>query len=127
MADAPLPNAEGQNPEGNVRFARPDNPLTVEIVPMNFKVYQVSEDGIERLSSGTTSLNMLFFGVCFGALISFASVLFSTPIQNPKTFAAFVALTVLFLLGSAVFGVNGYRDYRAIKERVRDIKTGICR
>jgi len=115
---------EQKNAGEQVRFVKSEQPLTVEIIPTNLKVFQISEDTIERLKSGSTSLNWLFFGICFGALASFSSVLLSTPIQNAKTFATFVALTVVFLLGSAVFGVNGWRDYREIRDKVLEIKAG---
>jgi len=125
MAEDLLP--EHENREEHIRFVKPDQPLTIEIVPMSLKVFQVSEDALDRLQAGSASLNWLFFGICFGALASFSSVLLSTPIQNAKTFATFVALTVLFLLGSAVFGVNGWRDYRDIRVRVAEIKAGKTR
>jgi hypothetical protein len=64
----------------------------------------------------------MFFGVSFGASMSFLSVLFSTSITDHKVFATFVALSVLFSLGSILFGVYGWRDYKRAQSKMLEFK-----
>jgi uncharacterized membrane protein (DUF485 family) len=116
MADNPVPQPAPQ-------FDASPQPLAVGYARRRIVMYHVAETELDALVSGGTSLNWLFFGICFGALASFSSVLLSTPIASAKTFATFVALTVVFLIGSVVFGINGWRDYRQVKQRLTSVKA----
>lgn len=84
-------------------------------------MYQVTEDELDNLAARGTSLHWVFFGACFGGLVSFFAVLLSTNLGG-MVFPTFVMLDVLFLILSAFFGVNGYRDWRDAKEKIKEIK-----
>src|SRR6266851_140418 len=50
---------------------------TVEYVPRHLRMHTVSENELDAIASGGSSLNLTFFGICFGAAISFAIVLYN--------------------------------------------------
>ena len=99
-------------------------PLTIVCAPRRIVMHYVAEPELDELVSRGSSIHLTFFGVCFGSLISFAIVLSTSNISNPKTFAAYVALTAVALTGSALFGIKGYRDYSAARAKLSQLKRG---
>jgi hypothetical protein len=96
---------------------------TVEIIPRRLKMHNVSESELDALASGSTSINLTFFGICLGAAISFGIVLRTTTLE-PFSKAVFEALFFSSLVMGAYFGVFGVKDHRASKKRLSDIKGG---
>ncbi len=112
-------------PPAHPQFSTAPQALTVDYAPRRVVMYHVTGTEIDAIATGGNSvnLNLTFFGLSAGALISFGSVLLSTPISNPKTFATYVALSVASLVGALVFGINGRNAYKSQKQRIEDTKT----
>jgi hypothetical protein len=115
MADAPA----------HPQFSTEPQALTVDYAPRRVVMYHVTGIEIDAFAAGGNSvnLNLTFFGISVGALISFGSVLLSTTVTNPKTFATYVALGIASLVGTLVFGINGRNAYKIQKQRITDMKT----
>ena len=96
---------------------------TVEIVPRHLKMHSVSETELDAIASGGGSINLTFFGICIGAAISFGIVLRTTNLEAFNK-ALFWMLFGAALLMGTYFGVFGIRDYRASKQKLKDIKGG---
>lgn len=83
------------------------------------------ESEIDAISSPSGSLHVAFFGVCVGAFIAFAIVLATVDIADPKTCAAYVALTVLLGILTLCFGLTSGAALVASQRRRRDITSGL--
>ena len=83
------------------------------------------EREIDAISSPSGSLHVAFFGVCVGAFIAFALVLSTVDIADPKTCAAYVALTVLSGILTLCFGLISGAERVASQRRRRDITRGV--
>ena len=66
----------------------------------------VTGSELETVASLSNSVHLAFFGVSFGALVSFVIVLSTTTISNPQTHADYVALAALSGFGTAYFGMR---------------------
>ena len=121
MANPPpiLPPQE----HGNINFGQAPVPLTVNYAPRRVLMYYASESELNELAKSGNSLNWIFFGLCAGGLLSFASVLLSTDITNPKMYATFIAVTIVLSIGTLFFGVNGFRDYGEIQRTLARLKS----
>src|SRR4051794_20016417 len=119
MSDNPVHPASGH---GDISVGQSPVPLTVDYAHRRVLMYYASESELNELAKSGNSLNWVFFGLCAGGLSSFASVLLSTDIRDPKAYATFIAATIVLGLGALFFGVNGYRDYADIKLTLARIK-----
>jgi hypothetical protein len=117
MADRPKPLLPpGPQP---IPFS---NPVTIEFAQRWVVMHQVADYELDDLVSGNASLYWTFFGISFGACLSLISVLYSIPVQNPKAYATFFALCVLFGFLSAVFLPLGITAYFRVRRKVKTIK-----
>jgi len=95
--------------------------FTVELVPAHLRMHTMSEDKLEALISGNGSIHLTFFGICFGAAVSFGIVLYNgglDPIHG------LVYESFLFLSGvmATYFGIRGGRDYLRSKSKLKEVK-----
>ncbi len=67
-----------------------------------------------------------FFGICFGAAISFGIGLYSGGI-NPAQIAAYKSLFFVSSVLTGFFGVQVFRKYRDFKKKIKDLKSGTLR
>jgi hypothetical protein len=94
---------------------------TVEYVPRHLRMHTVSENELDAIASGSSSLNLTFFGVCFGAAISFSIVLYNGGIDvNHKSMYDMLLFAATIL--SAYFGVRGGKDYFTSKGKLDALK-----
>jgi hypothetical protein len=117
MADEP--QVQPQNPVALSSNA--GQSYTVEFVPGHLRMHSISEDKLDMLISGTTSIHLTFFGICLGAAISFAVVLYNGGLDpNHKI----VYESFLFLSGmmGAYFGIRGGSDYSRSQKKLNEIK-----
>jgi hypothetical protein len=119
MADEPRPASDDK-----LQFIPPQQPLTMEVVPRHLRMYQLSEIELDAVASGDNSLNLAFFGGCFGAFASFASVVFSGSVPDSGKFAVCVTLMVAFGILAAFFGIRGFMDGRKSNRKIRELKHG---
>lgn len=94
---------------------------TVEMVPGHLRMHTISEDKLDMLASGTTSIHLTFFGVCLGSAVSFGIVLYNgglDPIHK------LVYQCFLFVSGmmAAYFGIRGGSDYYRAQAKLDEIK-----
>ena len=62
-------------------------PLTVHVARRRLTMHWVSETELDGIAGGDASIHFGFFGISVGALISFGTVLSTTTISDPKTYA----------------------------------------
>jgi hypothetical protein len=84
----------------------------------------VSENEIDALASGGSSLNLTFFGICFGALISFGIVLFNG-VTDPAKNATYSMLTFATGIMAAYFGIRAWIEVVRSKKRLRVLKQSL--
>jgi hypothetical protein len=79
------------------------------------RMYILSEDKLNDLTSGYDSLTLLFFGVCAGAAVSLGIACKETASDaaRPYYFAAFTACFVVGLY----LGIRGIIDYRKTQKK----------
>lgn len=86
-------------------------------------MHSVSEPELEDLIAGNASLFWTFFGISFGALLSFISVLLTVPVESAKAYATFFALCVLFVILTAAFFALAVRSLLQARRKVNQIKV----
>jgi hypothetical protein len=95
---------------------------TVEHVPRHLRMHSVSETELDAIASGDSSVNLTFFGVCFGAAISFGIGLYSGGI-NQSQIATYKGLFFASGVLTVFFGVQAARKYRDFKKKIKDLKS----
>ena len=75
-------------------------------------MHNISEYELDALASGGNTLNWTFFGICFGALISFGVVLYAGNVTDPAKHAMFVMLVFSSAILAAFFGIRGVNRLR---------------
>jgi hypothetical protein len=97
--------------------------LTISYAPRRMVMHYVSESELTEISSlGTSSVYLTFFGLAFGALVSFGTVLTTTTIESPKIYAGFVAATVVSGLATPLFAILAGMGYFKAKQKLKEIK-----
>ena len=117
MADPHVPLA------GNAPSTNSTQSCTIEMVPRHLRMHTVSEAELDAIAVGGSSVNLTFFGVCFGALISFAIGLYSGGI-DPSQKSMYAALVFASAILSAFFGIRGGRDYFSSQSELKKLKQG---
>jgi hypothetical protein len=81
---------------------------------------------LDALASSGSTLNLTFFGITFGAFISFAIVLYGGGIADPGKQAMFVMLTWASAILAGFFGIRGMLDYSQYAKKLKSIKQDIA-
>jgi phage shock protein PspC (stress-responsive transcriptional regulator) len=84
-------------------------------------MHTVSEIELDAIASGGKTINLGFFGVCFGTAVSFGIVLTTAtlPIVSKATF---IGLFFAALVMGAYFGLLSVHDYRESKRKLHELK-----
>ncbi len=85
-------------------------------------MHSISESELEAIASGAPSINLTFFGLCLGAVISFGIVL-RTANLNEFSKSLFGSLFFCSLIMGTFFGVRGIRDFLQYKKKLGEIKS----
>jgi hypothetical protein len=120
MTEHVLPPSE----DGQLTVSAAPVPLTVEYAPRRVTMHHVSGDELDTIASLSNSLNLAFFCLCFGAVITFIVVLTTANVTDPRIFAAYVAALIVCSLLALYFGIRGIFDYVAAKKKLNGIKNG---
>ena len=102
----------------------PEAPVTIDVVPRHATMYRVFDTELDRLGKAQNSVHLAFFTLCIGIAIGFGVTLLTVDILDPKKYAAFVALLVVFMLASIYFGIMFARDYQECKNEIARIRQG---
>jgi hypothetical protein len=94
---------------------------TVEVVPGHLRMHTISEDKLDTLASGTTSIHLTFFGVCLGSAVSFGIVLYNGGL-DPTHQLAYQCFLFLSGMMATYFGIRGGRDYYRSQDKLDEIK-----
>jgi hypothetical protein len=108
-------------PQANQPSISSTQPLTVEYVPGILRMHTISEDRLDMLVSGYTSLHLTFFGITFGGAVSFGIVLFNG-VTDPFHKMAYQLFLFGSLIMSAFFGVRGWGEVRQAQKKLKEIK-----
>jgi len=108
--------------ERNPKLIIPSTPQTcsMEIVPRRFKVHNVSESELYTLAHCGNSVNLAFFGICFGAGISFGIVLFSGGISDIQK-ATYKMLLCAAAVLAGYLGIQSIRSYRQSRRTLKNL------
>lgn len=101
----------------------PQAVLSVEYVPRHLKMHNVSESELDALASGNPSVHLTFFGICFGAAVSFGTVVKATTNLDLFSKSLFSMLFVSAGLMALFFAVQSIRDYLQSKRKLQEIKS----
>ena len=85
---------------------------------------RVSTGELEDLKSSNSTLELTFFGISFGALITIGATLKTVSITDTATHATFVALAFLFGMSSAYFGFATIRGEARWRRKINALKDG---
>jgi len=94
---------------------------TVEVVPGHLRMHTISEDKLDMLVSGTTSVHLAFFGICLGAVISFGIVLYNGGL-DPTHKLVYQCFLFVSAMMAAYFGIRGGSDYFSSRDKLNEIK-----
>ena len=95
--------------------------MTVVQTPTQVVMYNITEQELDNLSAGFTSVWATFLGISLGALITLLSVLLTIDLSN-RVFAAYVALVAVSGGFTLFFGVGFIVDWKRYSNRVSTIK-----
>ena len=84
-------------------------------------MHTISEDKLEMMVSGTTSIHFTFFGICLGAVISSAIVLYNGGLDSVHNLVYRFSIFIIGLM-AAYFGIRGGMDYRRSQSELNEIK-----
>lgn len=98
--------------------------VTTETAPRHMKFVRVAKSELEDLKSSNSTLELGFFGISFGALITLVATLRTVTITDAATHAAFVAGALVFGLAAAYFGIATIRGERRWRRRIDALKSG---
>ena len=97
-----------------------DSGVTTETAPRHVKFVRVSRDELRDLKAANSTLELAFFGISFGALLTVATTLATVTLPDlPKT--VFIALTVMFLLASVYFGAATIRGELLWRKKINSL------
>jgi hypothetical protein len=94
---------------------------TVEHVPGHLRMHTISEDKLDMLVSCSAPLHLTFFGICFGAALSFGMVLYNGSL-DPTHKLVYQCLLFPSVVMAAYFGIRGGRDYFRSRDKLNEIK-----
>ncbi len=86
-------------------------------------MHNVSESELDALASGSPSIHLTFFGICFGAAVSFGTVVIATANLDSFNKSLFSTLFVSAVLMASFFAVQSIRDYLQSRRKLREIKS----
>lgn len=120
-----MDNPPDRPPVSRIQPETPEFPLTANLWGSDIDVYQVLGNDLDRIkaSASSSGLYLTFFGIAFGAAISFGLVLATVDLLGPRTFAAFVALFALSLGATVFLGIKAYMEWRATQTEITQIKS----
>lgn len=121
MANEPLPAQICARPATPKPITNPSSaPVTVDYARRNLKIYLVTESELESLVEGNTSVDLTFFGICFGSLVSLVGTLVG--LHDGTAHAIVSGLVIVFLLGSIAFGITGWRNNIRLRRQLLKLK-----
>ena len=125
MSERPIPPPEAQQvPSGTqIKLSSSPTPLTVEYAPRTMTVHQLTSAELDSIASPVGSVNLTFFALCFGGLISFGIVLLNGPNPDPTKHAEYIALFAVCAIGAGYFGIRALVDYIRSSKKLSEIKS----
>jgi len=97
-----------------------DGGVTSSTAPRHMRFVRLSKEDLEYLRSSNSTLELAFFGISAGALLTVVTTLLTVSLPDPSTHAVFVGLTVLFVLASAYFGAASIRGEVRWRKKTKD-------
>lgn len=101
--------------------SREASTVTIEPVHRRIRMFSISEDELDNLASGYSSIDQVMFGITAGGLISFVIVFLTVPLQGNALSIA-VALLAVSLLGVVTFGLRVIAGIRSARAHARRLK-----
>jgi hypothetical protein len=97
--------------------------VTTETLPRHVQFVRVSPAELEDLKSSNSTLELAFFALSVGCLITIFATLGTVAISDPSTHAAFVAAALLFILAALYFGIAAIRGELRWRRKIDSLKN----
>lgn len=104
-----------------VRAETEATPVTIDLQQRRVSFYLVSEEELDALGSFSNSVNLTFFGITSGGLVSFLIVILTVS-SGHAFFPIFVALLAVSSILFGYFGIRAWIDRGRSRSRVEQIK-----
>lgn len=78
----------------------------------------MSKSDLEYLKAANSTLELAFFGICAGGLISVFTTLKTVTLTDPTTHAVFIVLTIVLAILTAFFGFAAGRGERRWRKKI---------
>ena len=114
---APDNSAQPQNDQP-VQWTTADEGVTTSTAPLHMRFVRLSKSDLEYLKSANSTLELAFFGICAGGLISVFTTLKTVTLTDPTTHAVFIVLTVVLSLLTGFFGLAAWRGDRRWRKKI---------
>jgi hypothetical protein len=114
----------GEPPRSEISFVQRGDPrasVTIEIVPREMRMHQVTDDELRQLRSGANSSSLTLFGVAIGGAITIGVTLGTVELTT-SVHATFVASFIATVGLTLFFGFNAVRDYLSVKRLIQHIE-----
>jgi hypothetical protein len=92
--------------------------VTIRGAPRAFTFHTLTEEEMQFLANGYSSIDQTFLGIALGASIAIALTLTSVPELGPTTRLVYGVLLAAGLLASLYFGWRSWREHRAIRDLI---------
>jgi hypothetical protein len=99
------------------------SPVNIVSIPRTIEMYCVSERELDQIetASGSRSINLVFFGITFGAALAFLISVLTVEFNNRVL--VFVWALFVLTLTTIYFGVQALRSNRSARGGVSTIKN----
>lgn len=114
-----------QQPEAqSAQWVEPgEGGVTTETLPRHMRFVRVSTDELDDLKSSNSTLELAFFSLSVGCLVTTSATLKTVTISDPAAHAAFVAAALVFLVGTLYFGIAAFRGEVRWRRKINSIKN----
>jgi hypothetical protein len=105
------------------RIRPPEHLVSIDVRGATVKMYVVSEDKLDLLSSsGSNSINLALFTLVSGIAVTLIITLYTVDITDPIKRATFWAVFWAMSILTLYFGINAVRDLLRARRLARTIK-----
>ena len=118
-----MANEQKTPPDGEaIITGSADAGITWETAPRHMKFVRVTYDDLDQLKNSNSTLELAFFGICFGALVSVWTTTATIDLTDPAIKATFVGLKIMLLLATVYFGIAAARGEYRWRRKIKELK-----
>ncbi len=119
-----MPNGDHQDEQEQslILFENAQSPIKLEQQRRTIRTHSVTDQELTAIAAPSGSLSLALAGMTFGALVTCIVTLTTVRIDDPRTYAAYVASTITSFILTVFLGFNGVREMWNAKSAIEDLR-----